>query len=208
MIKKDDVYREAETLAKFSNIDPMDTDPLSARSWENFRNNYPKFFPSALWDAPGITIPSGGPVGQSKLFWLSHQELVRDAWQSKFRLENCIRQITNIGDLSQLRQSTMAVAEMILKSDIVPKYTLPKPEVWPCQRAVMFLGVESWRVRFCASCGNRYAAARSPQKFCSDSCFQKSRKEAKKAWWSEHGQNWRASKRKSNRKALKIRKYQ
>jgi rRNA maturation protein Nop10 len=208
----DELYQEAETLAKFSNIDPMDTDPLSPTNVENFRNNYSDFFPAALWDTHALSVPPGGGavlreiVGPSTPAWLLHQKLVRDAWQNKFELDSCVLQITNIGQLSKLEKAVAEIAQMLRKSNVIPTYTLPESEVWPCQRAAMFLGVDSWRVRFCSSCGNRYVAAHPRQQFCGDNCFQKSRKEAKKAWWGEHGQNWRTSKQKSAKKISKTKK--
>jgi hypothetical protein len=36
-------------------------------------------------------------------------------------------------------------------------------------------------------------------KFCSDACFKSARKDTKKAWWNEHGPEWRKSRKKKKK---------
>ena len=53
---------------------------------------------------------------------------------------------------------------------------------FPFQRAVMLLTIEPWRAKYCV-CGNHFVADLPNRRFCSDKCFQQSRKRSKRAWW-------------------------
>ena len=41
------------------------------------------------------------------------------------------------------------------------------PQVWPYQRAVLFLHVEPWRAKVCQECGRRFVADHARRKYCS-----------------------------------------
>jgi hypothetical protein len=198
----DDLLIDARALAEFSNID-------SPERFDYFRNNYPDFLPNEVWDTPGAVIPPGAPPesglgkaaasGLPLQLWMLHQRVLRIAWEKKFPLDNCVSLIAAIENISQYSRAVQEVVEQTIRSNTIPKYSLPKHEVWPFQRAVMFMAVNSWRARFCIKCGKRFVAAKPKNTYCSDDCFKESRKGAKRAWWSEHGQAMREAKAKQSK---------
>src|SRR5262249_40543643 len=76
----------------------------------------------------------------------SLQKLVRSAWSSRFPLDSSVQLITDTDTLSARSQMLARVTQM--SNEEIAALKLPAKEVWPFQRAVMFLAIESWRVRF------------------------------------------------------------
>ena len=200
----DDLLIDARALADFSNIN-------SPERFDYFRNNYPNFLPAEVFDTPGVVIPPGAPPesglgkaaasGLPLQLWMLHQRILRIAWEKKFPLDNCVSLITAVEGLSAHSREVERVAEHMVQHNTIPDYSsVPKQEVWPFQRAVMFMAVNSWRARFCIKCGKRFVAAKPKNTYCSDECFQESRKGAKRAWWSEHGQEMRDAKKAKTRR--------
>lgn len=180
-------------LATFSN--------LTAAQMDEFRNGIaPDFLPKDSWNPPSVdatTLEPSGPHWQ----WL--QQGLQDAWARHFPLDLSIQLITAIAKHSKLEQ---ALGQLLKKLNQEVASVQPidlTPEVWPFQRAIMFLAVNSWRARYCPACGKRFVAAKPKSTYCSDACFSESRKESKRAWWSEHGEQWRtksSKKRKAKEK--------
>jgi hypothetical protein len=110
------------------------------------------------------------PEEDSRYSWKMAHEYVREAWKEKFPLETCVRLVA-FG---------------------------PREKVAPYQQAIMYLFANRWRAKFCLRCGNRFAANAPKSIYCSDACFQSTRKDSKKAWWNEHGQQWRDSRTKKS----------
>lgn len=194
------ILYNAEQLARFANAE-------SQEQMNSFREENRDFFPPRLWDRPtpkiewknapapdkpcfdpspfeveaygssGSLVLAGGRTTVNSARDL--QRLVRQAWKSKFPLEWCILLLS----FAQAMQD---------------KLRFPP---WPFQKAVMFLGVESWRVRFCSVCGSRHVADEPARWFCSIPCSQEARRNSRNAWWTEHGKGRRA-------KTLMIRKSQ
>jgi hypothetical protein len=182
----DSILIDADALAKFSNLKPQDT--------EEFRNKiYRDFLPADLWDVLSFTVGDTS-VGEtsSPVAWQSIQGLLQDAWANRFPLDSSVQIITAVDKLSQLTRQ-LARASQMSNEDIVNR-VWPAQEVWPFQRAVMFLAVESWRARFCPACGKRFVAVKPKSTYCDVSCFKEARKGAKRAWWNAHGQQLRNSK--------------
>jgi hypothetical protein len=177
----DDVLIDAQTLATFSN--------LSLGGAAEFRNSIcPSFLPDDLWDLLSIT-PEAETAEPA---WQSIQQLLQESWVKRFPLEWSIQLITTIDKHSKTSQA-LANVERMSNQDLL-KLKLPIQEVWPFQRAVMFLTVNSWRARFCPACGKRFVAAKPKSTYCSDACFEETRKGAKRAWWNQHGQALRHAK--------------
>jgi hypothetical protein len=181
--------REAQTLAEFSNAATADA--------EYFRYNYENFVPAGWWVTRRISEEDFHVFGKDPPFlWQIYQRQLREAWQGRFPIENCVQLISASRGLdpSGLNEPVASNEHAVL----------------PYQRAVMFLGIESWRARFCF-CGRRFVADKPGRKFCSDRCFIESRKHSRRAWWREHGEDWRADrakprgKRKGRRNSAKRR---
>ena len=169
---------DAKALALFANL-------KSDEDAEYFGRNYTEFLPSELWQTPKL--------------WNALSEQVQTAWQgpAKFPLETCIQLIGIVEKFSQQARVMEQVTRNMERGKVPTAIEIPKPEVWPFQRAVMFLGIDPWRPSICSNCGKRFVKDKSSRRFCSDKCFQDSRKLAKRSWWGEHGQDLRNRKRKA-----------
>ena len=171
-----DVFRDAQTLAQFSNISTSD-------EADYFRHNYSGFLPETWWDRFDKWWDSDTSRPRPYI-WLEIQRLVREAWQRGFPMDACIHLI-----------SIPARFEYLNLLKLVQSGPLPfdrGENVWPYQRAVMVLSLESWRVRVCV-CGNRFAADKPQRRFCSDRCAATARKGSRLIWWKEHGKQWRST---------------
>jgi len=65
------------------------------------------------------------------------------------------------------------------------------------------------RMRFCPNPGcpaPYFIAARRSQKYCSEACALPAQREFKRAWWAEHGTQWRVKRESAARKWKKSRK--
>lgn len=172
----EDVLIDAQVLAEFSNLNPADNDPLSPTNASHFRHNHPRFVPDYWW-----ANHREGKSSEPRHFWNTAQLTVQDAWKEKFSLEKCVWLIS-------------------YGHSVVPARPLPDfQSVWSYQQAVMFLGTNRWRAKFCLRCGSRFVATTPKSLYCSDACFQSSRKDSKKAWWTQHGPQWRNERTKSTK---------
>lgn len=197
----DELFRDAQTLADFSNLEPSDE--------SYFRANFPDFLPSAVFEvnqaepnAQGVyrlvmTQEPGKPP-QSVFVWTPYQRALRLAWQKRFPLDSCLELIVS------LDRFTKVIVQKPEERKLSEGGIFQKSKVWPFQRAIMFLGMQPWRARFCV-CGKRFVADIPARRFCSDKCFQDSRRQANRSWWREHGAKWRQSGRKTSKKRLKKR---
>lgn len=181
----------ARTLADFSNIS-------NETEAEYFRNNFLDFVPPAWWKVNIVVSPRE----EREKVWQYQQRRVREAWPNKFPLDTSIKLISAgmvpwdihwkqeqmNPDLGQHAPQAINVVSLTMEPDL----TAQEEAVWPYMRAVMFLTLDRWRARFCPRCGKRFVAAKSNSTYCTDACFNESRKDKKNAWWSEHGEDWRA----------------
>lgn len=161
-----EILWDAERLALFSNAS-------ATNDVESFRAQHKDFFPDHFWDY------RVGPEADAVLVWQNFQRSVRETWQEGFPLENCIRLIYSaLGSIWEAMEAQPGN---------------PGLPVWPYQRAVMLLGMEPWRARFCAQCGKRFVADKPARRFCSHTCSTKARQASRSVSWSKHGQKWRAT---------------
>jgi hypothetical protein len=89
-----------------------------------------------------------------------------------------------------LLRSDILVADFLLK---VPSVLL-LPPLGPLEMALDYLLTNADRTRFCLNpdCPAPYFfAKRRNQKYCSEDCAQRAKREAKLRWWKEHGPKWR-----------------
>jgi hypothetical protein len=183
-----ELLRDAQALAGLANLDPKDIEYFQ----HNFRVGSQDFVPSKFWEPwepwrPSLqsdrekgVLPAefsdyldkpGIPV------WRTVQNCLQKAWREHFPLTLCIQLISAGNVFGRL-------------DDPVPWYELGferflTADTWPYQRAVMFLGTESWRARRCLQCEKVFVAVKANQHYCRDRCFQTSRKETKRIWASE-----------------------
>src|ERR1700737_1176494 len=138
MTGNDTQLNEAEALARFANLEPEDI--------KGFRQMYSDFAPEGIWDAPALSVPSG-QIPESIPTWKLFQKSVREIWSNKFPPENIVEFIAAVAEISKGYKRVKEIAE-ILGKQVVFTYSLPKPEIFSCQRAMMFLGVQPWRAVF------------------------------------------------------------
>lgn len=169
-----DLLRDAQALAKFSNLSAADVD--------DFRHNFEGFLPKGFWNPPR---------------WRIFQAFLREAW-SGFPIDNAIPLISWA---SLVDDRVLPVTDDLSQGPDPNPTVADYKRTWPFQRAVMCLAIEPWRARFCSQCGNRFVADEPNRKFCSDKCFQIWRTQAKRVSWSKHGREWRANRRKSKQHA-------
>jgi hypothetical protein len=74
-----EIFRDAEALAKFSNLDRNDVD--------YFKHNYPEFIDRNFWD---IIRGRANVKDDAPQLWRQVQEQLRQAWQAGFPLETAI----------------------------------------------------------------------------------------------------------------------
>lgn len=169
MPKNKDILWNAERLAQFSNL-------AGATEVEQFRASNQDFFPRdyQYWNNEGWPVELGTPPAGLEPFWQGFQRALQTAWQEGFPLEDCVRLIAS------------ATHEPTFGHDLLSY------RVRPFQRAVMLLGVESWRARFCPICGKRFVADKPARRFCSTECAGKARRGTRAESWKRHGKRWRA----------------
>jgi hypothetical protein len=163
----DGFFIDAQVLAEFSNLNSKDNDPLSPTNKDHFRHNHPGFVPDNWWTV--YDSPDDSEPRSRYVRWEIAQEYLRTCWKEYFPVQTCVSLIT-FGS---------------------------REVVTPYQQAVMYLVVNRWRAKFCLRCGNRFVASAPKSIYCSDACFQSARKDSKKAWWNEHGPQWRTKRTKS-----------
>jgi hypothetical protein len=179
MTETKQILWDAERLALFSNAN-------AAKEVKRFHAAHDDYFPRSFWNykirvgGPGEFTVSSGPIPQEEVpMWRAFQRALQEAWQVGFPREECVRLI-----------SCGVVPERISgKSEFEPD--LLSYPAWPYQMAVMFLGVESWRARFCGQCGKRFVADKPARRFCSNPCAGKARQASRSLSWSKHGEKWR-----------------
>src|SRR5262249_15882952 len=171
-----DILWDGERLAQFSNV-------KGPKQASQFRENNRDFFPAKFWEKdtralstdpeyddgaiPGI-VPGLGP--ERVPFWWYFNLRIREAWELNFPLEICVQLI----------------------SSPISSFLLYARQAWPYQRALMFLGREAWRGRFCGQCGERFVADKPARRFCSATCSSKARRSSRAVSFKKHGEKWRA----------------
>ena len=219
----DTKFRDAQALAKFSNLVP-NAPKGSEEDVEYFRQNYPGFVPQVWWK--WRVSSKTDPV---QFLWEAEQKTLHDAWKESFPLEDSVRLISTGPPIPEawIEESEKAWAALGVGPGVIAPEAIVLPNrppapvqewmatvglepdmwikspVWPYQRAVMFLATEPWRARFCESCGKRYVAFKPGRRYCSDRCTQAARRGSKRASWHKHSRKWRPKKTRKSRKSRK-----
>ena len=174
----EDILQDARTLAAFSNLTPEDA--------EYFRHNYPGFVPDYWWQAVyfqnagfrgDFAIAHSPPINtDEKAVWRLWEKFLRESW-TKLSPDRIIALLTRWASRAAESSETEVAGVDI-------------PIAYPYQRAVMFLALEPWRAAFCEKCGQRFVKEKPARRYCSDTCFQESRKASKRELWAKHGSEW------------------
>jgi hypothetical protein len=179
------ILADCQALVDFANLTDADSG--------NFPLKHPGFVPEWWWAQIEFSVEEDKVVKK----WQRMQHTLRKSWGASFPLESCVELI--------------AAGGMDLRDVGSPLWSGPAGQaskvVWPYQRAVMFLTLNPWRMRFCMGCGKLFVADVPKRKFCSTNseCFASHRRQVKRAWFRQHGKEWRAN-RKRNKPASTRRK--
>lgn len=162
----------------------------SSEARARFKAQWPGFFPESFWNRgirqkpPSVSISGPAPQLPVVPMWRGYQDVLLKAWKHGFTLSDMVRLI--VAPVSQEFDALSSVQEA------------------PYQRAVLLLGLEPWRARFCSECGAPFAAEKGASKFCSAACYAESRLNTKKRWWAEQGsERRRQSQRRTKREGRK-----
>jgi len=212
-----DVFRDAQALALFSNLEEKDV--------EHFRNNYPDFAPRNWWGYK-LTLqdlqvtgdlkhsqmlltdpfwkqepfrsrnPSGGNTyafrqqTTPRNLWQQNQSWLREAWKAHFE----------IGLLDMLKLLTSVFDPKASPPNTVFATLLNVPD-GSYHRGLSWLFEQKWRARLCAECKKRFVAAESKTICCSDNCSNERIRRTKRRSWSKHGKQWRPGKENNRKQA-------
>jgi hypothetical protein len=174
---------EAEALVTFANLEEGDV--------ETFKTKHTDFVPADWW------------TYRKSEQWKMSQRYLRDAWEKKFEIGmfELMRLLTSCFDPTKLWEAEMDIAKHLRDEPAHTTLIDMDADFLPCQRALMFLNDEKWRVRICA-CGKRYVADHPRRRYCAIGCpvqiaeqkksaHSPARKKQKRKWWKKHGRAWR-----------------
>jgi hypothetical protein len=173
----------AEAFVEFANLDGGGVDLFRAKNDD--------FVPAPWW-----TYRNGAQ-------WKMSQKFLRDAWDKKFALDmfELLRLLQSFFDPNKLWEAEMGYPKESRREPAFATLIETEGYFLPCQRAVMFLKEENWRVRVCG-CGKRYVADHPRRKYCSIACpiwrdeqekraHSEHRKKQKRKWWNKRGRKQR-----------------
>jgi hypothetical protein len=182
--REEAAVREAEALAELANLEPADV--------ETFVKNHPNFVPSIWWNSPawskhlGIHVP-----------WERERDRLRDAWATEFPANKTL----------ELTANGLFMAAHTLEFETTDEAENAPRKIWPYQRAVLFLHVDSWRAKTCEWCNRRFIGTHSQARFClygapgdpESTCFAAHRKPSKAENWNENSDRLNAERRQKYR---------
>lgn len=194
---KQEHLKAAKALADFANLDDDEEEDI-----KSFREAHPDFFPQSWWEYEPTNL-QGVPLPDSQ--WRIAQILVRDAWDSNFR----------IPPFEYVLLLTAVFNPAWAKADYRPPYADASDldEEYPYHRAVEWLTGQGWRAKTCLYCRKRFIAEHPKRQFCtfdtedpddvSDSglegrkiqCSMVYRKGYRSSWWNENKEHINLSRR-------------
>lgn len=179
-----DAERAAEALARMLRI-------KTAQDADSFAKEHPALFPQPVWKwnirevPPGVSVT---PLPKPPVvpFWQAYQRVLAEAWREKFPRNAAIRLL-----VAPVAQGVDALSSL-------PTHAY--------QQGIMLLALEPWRCRYCAACGQPFAAKIPADRYCSRACFESQRRAAKLDWWRREGSRRRQHEqgRKKSRKQSKF----
>ncbi len=189
----------------------------SAAAIERLRAKHPSFLPDA---PPNLVmsvryskseVKADIPDSLSYVVWL--QEMVCALWKGNpgSRWLGDLEQVLLTGTLGInskipfLQSFNPPPLSGIIGVDWKHRSFAYKPQTL-LQEALHFLMQQSPKAKICANpdCPAPYfIAPRSNARYCSEDCLQAVQRTAKRAWWNEKGQQWRASQRTNKNRRVK-----
>lgn len=220
------VFRDAQTLAKFSNLEPS--------QMEDFRHNYPDFAPQAWWGykltLPDLLLTRNSNHSNLLLndpFWKSEAvplakymalinravapslvdnayvfrpQTTRYLWQQN---QSWLREAWKVHfeiKLLDILKLLMSVFDPNNSSSRIFADLLEVPIDGSYHQGLSYLLEQKWRARFCQECEKRFVAGESRNKYCSDSCsYEASIRRPKLKWWNKKGKKRRAARQRKAR---------
>jgi hypothetical protein len=176
--------------------------------WPGFLPRQPKFGIEITQHTPtGELIPLNVEKGLHYVIWL--QNMVRDLWtgDSSDALSGKLETILLTGQLGlgnspPLNFLNLAPLPGVIGLDLRHKRFEYRPQTL-LQKALYYLLKNFDKAKVCANpdCPAPYfIAPRSNTKFCSAACVEEIRREAKRAWWENSGNEWREKRKKKKKK--------
>jgi hypothetical protein len=188
-------------------------------SWESFVGAHPLVFPE-----PTALKRRQAELSQQQVApEMSPGEDLDSLIHRGFRLplRNCLRSIWLTPDrrlkewlIFGLRDLVMSAVHdlpvfsnaLFLSGPVVDWGELPAPS--PFERALGLLLTHADKTRYCAreGCETPYfLALRRTQKYCSNRCAREAQRQLMRQWWSDHGPEWRKSRRRQTARASAFR---
>jgi len=217
-VKVTEAFRDAEALADFANLDPIDSASVAY-----FKNNYPDFAPSEWWDYPcrsdgtrvilaeDIDKIRNDPDFKTKLEklgegiqqWRDAQDYIQKVWKAEFKLN-----ASGVSDLLKLVFYVDSPGLIWNSSQVLlPNGTIYElnTKLYSFHKAVLYLHQNSWRAKICNGCEKHFVANHPKRDFCEypdgrgDTCRQKSDNKRRLDYYYTAGKKKRQAKiRKGN----------
>lgn len=192
MDKTDPMLGYVSDLVRFANLKPEEVEEFSRLN----------FLPNDAWGThPSSHAIELAPTAPHKSIagfemWQPYQTMVQDLWKQGFPFEGCLELVV---DIDRFSQHSRAWEEMQrLPNEALQKRVNErtmfqrKPETWPIQKAIWFLSVNPWRVRYCKVCARPFAIITSnntrKQDCCSTDCRDIAATRRKHRWGKNN--NW------------------
>jgi hypothetical protein len=199
-------------LVEVANLPQIQTgDDAVSAAWSRFTRKFGHWLASLDLARQGVATEDGtadSPFGIGSVIggaWLGGHflggvamlsELLRRAWSEPTPAEREIGILAVLVDLAQFYASKSGRRFALVQEPLAP--------------ALLQAIHAADLMRICQNpdCPARYFIAdRRTQKFCSEKCAGPAQREAKRRWWSEHGNKWKKQReRKAKRKPRRIAK--
>jgi hypothetical protein len=185
--RKESVVAElmnAEMLAAFADLE---LDRVGG-----FREDNPDFLPSSWWAGPAWNEGFGTYTP-----WLRERDLLRQCWAKGFPADKTL----------ELVSSNLFLIARTLTFDSAEEINNAPQKIWPYQRAVLFLHINTWRAKVCHVCKRRFIAGSKIGKYCGNHCSASVVRESHRKSFHKNKDKWpsqvaRQSKRKSKQPAI------
>jgi hypothetical protein len=167
-------------LADFVNLEPSG---IAA-----FKQKTPDFAPKSWWD---FLVPSTAVAGPN--LWQFSQWFLRRAWDRGFK-DNLFDTLACLFSVYEEKADYLGANPVFASVGEIGVAA-------PCgyQKAVVYLMSHPKQAKHCEVCGKRFFGPHGAEKFCSDVCAWKKRKEDKRKDWSKHKRERNKSRRRKKR---------
>jgi hypothetical protein len=181
-------------LAELANLKQTDSEAIS-----RFLKKYPKFVIPPQMESGKALLASGSPaatLGLTKVndslprAMFNIQHLLRSAWKRPTPFE---------------REVSLELTKYTVCASLVKGFSAQQ-QIWQVFGNIFIALMAATRLadrfRYCENpnCPAPYfIAKRRTEKYCAEVCANVAQRKQKKAWWSEHGEEWRKNRPKKNK---------